>query len=175
MMWNAAGCRYEYQPVKRRKQIMANKLKGLAGAMSEKQLAATIRASAQQIWLAGLGAFSTARKEGNKVYDALIKEGRVIQSFAEKAVDSRLRKAAAKATDTRHRLEQVLEGSVARSLKRFGVPTKQGIDSLSKRVVALTALVDKLSAEVSRQQAAAKSAATSRRARTAARRTPAAK
>jgi len=147
---------------------MANKLKGLAGAMSENQLAATIRASAQQIWLAGLGAFSTTRKEGNKVFDALIKEGKVIESLTEKAVGSRLRKAEAKATETRHRLEQVLEDSVARSLKRFGVPTKKGIDSLSKRIVALTALVDKISAEVSRQQAAAKSAATSRRAVTAA-------
>ncbi len=142
---------------------MANKRKGLAGAMSENHLAATVRESAQQIWLAGLGAFSTARKEGNKVFEALVKEGRVIQSLAEKAAVARFNVAAARATGTRRRLEHVLEDSVARSLKRFGVPTKKGVDSLSKRIVALTALIDKITADVSRKRAAAKSAASGTR------------
>jgi poly(hydroxyalkanoate) granule-associated protein len=135
---------------------MARKLKGLAGAMSENQLAATIRASAQQIWLAGLGAFSTARAEGNKVFEALVKEGATIQSLAQKAAQARLRKTAAKVAGTRHKLEQVLEDSVARSLKRFGVPTRKDVDNLSKRITALTALVDKKRAAAARKTAAAR-------------------
>jgi len=145
--------------LKGRKQIMANKLKGLAGAMSESQLAATVRASAQQIWLAGLGASSTARKERNKVFEALVKEGEVIQSLTQKAVAARLKKKAARASGTRSRLEQVVEDSVARALTRFGIPTRKGIDTLSQRLVALTALIDKIAAEVSRKQAAVKSTA----------------
>jgi len=135
---------------------MARRLKGLAGAMSENQLAATIRASAQQIWLAGLGAFSTARQEGNKVFEALVREGETIQSLAQKAAQARLKKAAAKVAGTRHRLEQVLEDSVARSLKRFGVPTRKDVDNLSRRVAALTALIDKKRAEAAPKPAAAR-------------------
>jgi poly(hydroxyalkanoate) granule-associated protein len=142
---------------------MAKKLKGLAGAMSENQLAATVRNSAQQIWLAGLGAFSTAREQGNKVFDALAKEGEVIQSLTQKAAEARLRATAARAAGTRRKLEQVLEDSVARSLRRFGVPTRKDVDTLSKRVAALTALIDKITAEVSRKRAAAKPAARGRR------------
>jgi poly(hydroxyalkanoate) granule-associated protein len=139
--------------------MMANKLKGLAGAMSETQLAATVRESAQQIWLAGLGAYSTAQKEGNKVFKALVKEGKVIQALTQKAAEARLKQAAARATGARRRLEQVLEDSVARSLKRFGVPTREGVDTLSKRVVELTALVDKLTTEARRKRSPAKPAA----------------
>jgi len=135
---------------------MARRLKGLAGAMSENQLAATIRASAQQIWLAGLGAFATARQEGNKVFEALVREGETIQSLAQKAAQARLKKAAAKVAGTRHRLEQVLEDSVARSLKRFGVPTRKDVDNLSRRVAALTALIDKKRAEAAPKPAAAR-------------------
>lgn len=138
---------------------MANKLKGLAGAMSGNQLAATVRESAQQIWLAGLGAYSTAQKEGNKVFKALVKEGKVIQSLTQKAAEARFREAAARAAGTRRKLEQILEDSVARSLKRFGVPAREGVDTLSKRVVELTALVDKLTTETRRKRAAAKPAA----------------
>jgi poly(hydroxyalkanoate) granule-associated protein len=152
------------------KQIMAKKRKGLAGAMSENQLAATVRESAQQIWLAGLGAFSTAREQGNKVFEALAKEGEAFQSLAQKAAGARLTEAAAKAGAARHKLEQVFEDSAARAMKRFGLPTSKDIDALSKRVVALTALIDKITAEAARKRVAAKPATASRRARTAPRR-----
>ena len=134
---------------------MANKLKGLAGAMSENQFAAAVRESAQQIWLAGVGALSTAREQGSKVFKALVREGAAIQSVTQKGANAGLREAAAKAAGTRAMLEQVLEVSVARSLKRFGVPTRKDVRTLSTRVVALNALVDKLAAEVSRKAAAA--------------------
>ena len=54
-----------------------------AGAKARKsddnQLAAAIRDSAQQIWLAGMGAFAKARAERTKIFDALVKEGHNIQ------------------------------------------------------------------------------------------------
>ena len=146
-----------------RKQIMAKKRKGTAGALSENELAATIRASAQQIWLAGLGAFSTAREEGSKVFEALVKEGEAIRSRVRKAAVAGVRESTAKAAGTRRKLAQVLEDSVARSLKRFGVPTRKDVDALSKRVGALGALIDNKTAGVSRKPAAAKRAASGRR------------
>jgi len=142
---------------------MANKRKGLAGAMSGNKLAATVRDSAQQIWLAGLGAFSGAQVQGNKVFEALAREGAAIQSLAQKAVEARVRVAAEKARATRRKLENVVEDSVARALKRLGVPTSKDIDALSKRIVALTALIDRKSAGASRRQPAAKRAAAKKR------------
>ena len=39
---------------------MVKKLNALAGGAADSQLAQTVRDSAQQIWLAGLGAFAKA-------------------------------------------------------------------------------------------------------------------
>jgi poly(hydroxyalkanoate) granule-associated protein len=123
---------------------MGKKLRELAGGVSENQLASTVRESAQQIWLAGLGAFAKAQEEGGKVFDALVKEGESIQSKTRKMTDERIAQVAGKAAGTWDRLEQVFEDRVARALGSLGVPSKQDIDRLSKRVIELSAAVQAL-------------------------------
>ena len=148
---------------------MGKKLKELAGSVSENQLAATVKESAQQIWLAGLGAFAKAQEEGGKVFDALVKEGENIQARTRQMTDERIAQVAGKAAGTWDRLEQVFEDRVARALGSLGVPSKQDIDRLSKRVVELSAAVQALTegsagakpasrARVSREPAAASEA-----------------
>jgi poly(hydroxyalkanoate) granule-associated protein len=123
---------------------MGKKLRELAGGVSENQLASTVKESAQQIWLAGLGAFAKAQEEGGKVFDALVKEGESIQSKTRKMTDERIAQVAGKAAGTWDRLEQVFEDRVARALGSLGVPSKQDIDRLSKRVIELSAAVQAL-------------------------------
>lgn len=123
---------------------MGKKLRELAGGVNENQLASTIKESAQQIWLAGLGAFAKAQEEGGKVFDALVKEGESIQSKTRKMTDERIAQVAGKAAGTWDRLEQVFEDRVARALGSLGVPSKHDIDRLSKRVVELSAAVQAL-------------------------------
>ncbi|MCB1941682.1 MAG: phasin family protein [Candidatus Accumulibacter sp.] len=123
---------------------MGKKLKELAGDVTENQLAATVKDSAQQIWLAGLGAFAKAQEEGGKVFDALVKEGESIQSKTRKMTDEKIAQVAGKASGTWDRLEQVFEDRVARALGSLGVPSKQDIDKLSRRVVDLSAAVQAL-------------------------------
>lgn len=123
---------------------MGKKLKELAGDVKENQLASTVKESAQQIWLAGLGAFAKAQEEGGKVFDALVKEGESIQAKTRKMTDEKIADVAGKATGTWDRLEQVFEDRVARALGSLGVPSKQDIDRLSKRVVDLSAAVQAL-------------------------------
>jgi len=53
--------------------------------------AQAIRASAQRIWLAGLGAFEHARSEGPRVFDALVAQGRTLGARAASAADEALR------------------------------------------------------------------------------------
>jgi len=123
------------------KKLVVKKLKSVG---SDSQLSATIRESAQQIWLAGLGAFAKAQQEGNKVFDALIREGEAIQKKTRKVTEDKVTEMAAKATGTWDKLEQVFENRVARSLNSLGVPTKDDVAQLAKRVAELKAEVEKL-------------------------------
>ncbi|CAG0988220.1 hypothetical protein RHDC1_02232 [Rhodocyclaceae bacterium] len=131
---------------------MVKKLKALAGgAAAEGEFAQTVRESAQQIWLAGLGAFAKAQARGTKfqaesarIFDALVREGEARQSFVRKVTGKKVAEAAAKASGTWDKLEQVFEDRVARSLSSLGVPTKKDIESLSKRVTELTEVVQGL-------------------------------
>lgn len=149
---------------------MAKKLKQLAAqaAKSENQFVQSVRDSAQQIWLAGLGAFSKAQEEGGKVFDALVKEGESLhkktRSIAEskvaevtgnvsKAASQISGRAQSAATETWDKLEQVFEDRVARALKRMGVPTAAEVEALAKRVDALGA-----AAKAPRQAAVKKAA-----------------
>lgn len=122
---------------------MSKKLKELAGS-GESQLASTVKESAHQIWLAGLGAFAKAQVEGNKVFDALVKEGEMIQAKTRKVADDKMAEVAMKAAGTWDRLEQVFEDRVARALGSLGVPSKKDIDRLSRRVAELTEVVQQL-------------------------------
>ncbi len=135
---------------------MVKKLKSIAGA-SDKQVADVVRDSAQQIWLAGLGAFGKAQEEGVKVFDALVREGKTLESRTRSMAETRvgvvsekMGKAATKATEkanaTWDRLEQVFEDRVARALNRLGVPTNKDIHALAKRVEELNETVRRLSA-----------------------------
>ncbi len=138
---------------------MGKKLKALAGGLTENQLAMTVKDSAQQIWLAGLGAFAKAQEEGGKVFEALVKEGETIQARTRKLTDEKIAVVAGKAAGTWDRLEQVFEDRVARALGSLGVPSKKDIDKLSKRVVELTAVVQGLTEAKPAPKAAAKPAA----------------
>ena len=85
------------------KKLVVKKLKSVG---KDSQLSATIRDSAQQIWLAGLGAFAKAQEEGTRVFDALIREGEAIQKKTRKVTEDKVTEMAAKATGTWDKLEQ---------------------------------------------------------------------
>lgn len=123
------------------KKLVVKKLKSVG---KDSQLSATIRESAQQIWLAGLGAFAKAQQEGNKVFDALVRQGESIQKSTRKVAEDKVTEMAAKATGTWDKLEQVFENRVARSLHSLGVPTRDDVAALAKRVAELKAEVEKL-------------------------------
>ena len=134
---------------------MVRKLKQIAGGAGGSDLAGTVRDSAQQIWLAGLGAFAKAQGEGVKVFNALVKEGEAIHSKTRKLTERKVgevttaagkfaSQASSKANATWDKLEQVFEDRVARSLNRLGVPTNRDIEGLAKRVEALNASVRSL-------------------------------
>ena len=126
---------------------MPKKLKELASEATENQLAVRVREFATQIWLAGLGAFSKAQQEGAKMFEALVAEGEKVQERTKTAADERIAEVRAKASGTWDKLEQVFEDRVARALNSLSVPSRKDIDVLSQRVVELTEIAKRLSAE----------------------------
>jgi poly(hydroxyalkanoate) granule-associated protein len=106
--------------------------------------------SAQQIWMAGVGAFNRAQGEGSKLFEALVREGMTIDKTARQmaggrvdavrdAVEDRVGAARVRATDTWDRLEKVFEDRVQRALTKLGIPGREEVAALSARVEALTA------------------------------------
>ncbi len=144
---------------------MVKKLRAKAAATSDSALAAAIKDSAQQIWLAGVGAFAKAQQEGNKVFEALVREGNSIQKRTMRVtedkvneVTNRIGKFAGRFQHEANRnwdkLEAVFEERVERALKRLGVPTHKEITELTQRVEKLTASVNKLGAAPAARKAA---------------------
>jgi len=126
---------------------MPKKLKELATETTVSQLAVKIRDSANQIWLAGLGAFAKAQQEGVEMFEALVAEGEKVQERTKTAADERVTEVREKATETWDKLEKVFEDRVGRALHVLNVPTRKDIDVLSKRVHELTAITKKMSEE----------------------------
>ena len=111
-------------------------------------LGQSVLESAQKIWLAGLGAFSRARSEGDGLFNTLVEQGKGLRERARGAADDAMKTARAQAESTYSqaqgqwdKLEQVFEDRVSRSLNRLGVMTRQEIDDLSRQVQELNASV----------------------------------
>lgn len=135
---------------------MVKKLKAMADkSRGESQLAAAVKESAQEIWLAGLGAFSKAQEEGQKVFKALVREGSSLQHRTMKVTEDRVNNVTSTVTKvaaglqrqaggTWDKLESVFEARVERALTRLGVPTNKEINALTSRVEELTRSVASL-------------------------------
>ena len=135
-----------------------------------------VKDSAQQIWLAGLGAFTKAQAEGSKVFDALVKEGAAMQHKTQAAAEEKLTEASQKmsslasdfgarasefqnkASGQWDKLETIFEDRVAKALHRLGVPSAQDIEALSRRVDELSQAAQKPAAKAPVRRAARKTA-----------------
>ena len=137
---------------------------------SSAQLASTVKESAQQIWLAGLGAFSKAQEEGGKVFEALVKEGVGLQRKTQSAAEEKLGEAStrmasmatefsSKASGQWDKLETIFEERVARALKKLGVPSARDVEELTARVEELNRTVARLNAGGAGVRRSAKTAA----------------
>jgi poly(hydroxyalkanoate) granule-associated protein len=134
-------------------------------------LSSTVKESASQIWLAGLGAFSKAQEEGTKVFDTLVKEGLSIQRKTQAAAEEKLSEAtnrmanmatdiSSKASGQWDKLESIFEQRVSRALNKLGVPSAKDVDALIARIDELNRNVAKLSAQSAGKARAARPAAT---------------
>jgi poly(hydroxyalkanoate) granule-associated protein len=128
-----------------------------AGSARNKHLADNVMASAQQIWLAGMGAFSRAQAEGGKVFETLIKEGQNLQRKTQGLAEDKIHDVTGKMTSMagevqsragQHwdKLESIFEQRTAKAMAKLGVPTAKDVEALIQRVDDLAAAVSRLAA-----------------------------
>lgn len=132
--------------------------KSAAGKKTASPLPSSVKDSAQQIWLAGLGAFTKAQTEGGKVFETLVKEGLAIQRKTQAVAEEKITEATSKmahvatgltskATGQWDKLESIFEERVARALNKLGVPSAKDVEALVARIDELNRSVQRLSAK----------------------------
>lgn len=131
-----------------------------------------VRESAHKIWLAGLGALKVAEEEGSKLFKTLVEQGERFESAgkerlkeAKRGADEAAERARRVAEETAGRARRAAEGAreqiggalddtLAKALHRIGVPTREEIAALSRRIEELTRAVERV--QVPRAAKAAK-------------------
>ena len=141
--------------------------KSKTSSSAGEHLTGSVKDSAQQIWQAGLGAFTRAQAEGSKAFESLVKEGVSIQRKTQAAAEEKITEATAKmpnmATDISSKasgqwdkLENIFEERVAKALNKLGVPSAKDVNALIARIDELTKAVQKLSAKAPAQKSSCK-------------------
>ncbi len=138
---------------------------------SASKLSEPVMQSAREVWLAGLGALNIAQQEGGKIiergsklFEKLVEEGSKFEGKARNdlegavsdlrgevedrmsGVKQRTDAMRKQASDNWDKLEKIFEERVARALAGLGIPTRDDINGLSKRVEDLATQVALLDA-----------------------------
>ena len=112
----------------------------------------------RQIWLAGLGAFSKVGKDGNSLFDSLVKDGEKAQKLAKtnvtKQVDAvkhsvdnaktKVEEAKDKAVGKWNELEEAFDKRLNSAISRLGVPSRIEVKALQAKVESLARQIEKL-------------------------------
>ena len=122
--------------------------KNKASHVSSRRSTLDFRKYTQQIWLAGLGAFSRAEEEGSKLFDSLVRMGEELEvkttDIADHTVFKVTEKARESVTDTRDKVEKLIDYSVQHYLKRIGLVSLKDMQHLEDLVQQLHYKVDVL-------------------------------
>ncbi len=147
--------------------------------MAEKELIKKLQKDVNEltrdVFLAGLGLFSTAREEGEKLWERfvqtgqeLVKKGEELQKKGTQLTSEKkeelTKEVSTKMEETVKFVEQKLSATIEGTVKALGVPSRSEIQELSARVDRLTKRV----AELSRKLETAKKASSESKAKTTA-------
>ncbi|HET8801422.1 MAG TPA: phasin family protein [Marinobacter sp.] len=118
---------------------------------NDPQLAARIKGSARQIWLAGLGAYTKAEEDTGRLFERLVQEGEQLESKTRgvvgkqiKSVEDRVEGVRERATGTWDRLETMFDERVSGALRRLGIHRREEIEALERRIEVLESELKRL-------------------------------
>ncbi|MBV1921822.1 MAG: phasin family protein [Pseudomonadales bacterium] len=115
-----------------------------------------IKRNSHNIWLAGLGAYSTKESEGEKTYESLLAKGKLLESkneakdakSGESIPDSRLNDLKSKANQTMDRIERAFDLRVSSALKRLGISTQTDLNDLNAKIDSLTQALEQATKQI---------------------------
>jgi len=130
-----------------------------------KDLPDEVTGRAREIWLAGLGALSRLEQEGDKVFESLVERGKdyedkrsqQLQEATEnfrKQQESLTQDVTKRLDDATKSVEKAVSDTLSGTLGRIGVPTRDEVRGLSRRVGELSQKLDALSQMLEAQQTA---------------------
>jgi poly(hydroxyalkanoate) granule-associated protein len=126
---------------------------------NDPQLAAKIKGSARQIWLAGLGAYNKAEEDTGRFFERLVQEGEQLENKTRgvvekqiRSVEDRVEGVRERATGTWDRLEHLFDERVSGALRRLGIHRREDIEALTQRIEALEAELTVLRDRISKDE-----------------------
>ena len=148
---------------------MVKKIQKNKPSAGNAQFSSSVKDSAQQIWQAGLGAFTRAQAEGTKAFESLVKEGVAIQRKTQAVAEEKIADAtnkmsnmasdiSTKASGQWDKLETIFEERVAKALNKLGVPSAKEVNALIERIDELSKSVQALSGKAPAAKAPVKAA-----------------
>ncbi|MCB1058145.1 MAG: phasin family protein [Acidobacteria bacterium] len=121
-----------------------------AGARLE-ELGREARRAGRNVWLAGLGAASEVETHGRDAFDAMVRRGEAYEARRRRKIEDALDVASGRARRVREwfvgTVEQGVDGAARgaeRTLERMGVPTREDIATLGRRIDRLSREVEAL-------------------------------
>ena len=146
----AMECEINEQPTQE-----VSKGKKVSADVEPKKSALDFRKYTKQIWLAGLGAFSRAEDEGNRLFDSLVKVGEELESKTSDIADNTVGvvgevkgRVTERVSDTKERVERALDERVNSTVSRIGFASHREIAQLVELIERLENKVDILSEEI---------------------------
>ena len=130
-----------------------------------KNLPEEVTGQAREIWLAGLGALQRLEKEGDKIFETLVERGKNYEDTRreqiEDATENLREQQEAFTEDVTQRLdnatksvEKAVSDTLSGTLGQIGVPTRNEVRDLSRRVGELSEKLEALSEMLEAQQTA---------------------
>lgn len=140
---------------------VTEKVSDKLAALAEGQLADKVRDSANQIWLAGLGAYAKAEAEGSKLFDALVQDGERLELRTRSYIDRHFTSAKdkvdglrARATGSWNKVERAFDERVSSALSRLSIPSRNDVDEAIAQIDAIAADLDQLAIDVAEKKKA---------------------
>ncbi|PCJ45083.1 MAG: poly(hydroxyalkanoate) granule-associated protein [Moraxellaceae bacterium] len=139
--------------------------------LGDSKVAEKVKESANQIWLAGLGAYAKAEEEGSKLFDNLVHDGEKLETKTRQYIDrgldvakdkidvakDKVDEVKAKASGSWNKVEKAFDQRVSKALKRLNIPTRADVESLEEKISELNDEIESLSKKVNVKKTTKKS------------------
>jgi len=105
----------------------------------------------REIWLAGLGIFSTIEKEGTKLFQDFVERGEGLREKGkelEKESESFIKGIRDDVAERTSAVAKTIEGNFVGAINSLGFSKSDDVEELTKKVDKLTAKVDKLAKKI---------------------------